>query len=235
MKNKTSAPQFLPNMLEKIDELPFVNERNAFALLVAMHVAGVFGLSFDETRALFQLLTPFNLIVTAAVLLHFEQEKSKNYLLFIFITFILGYGFEVLGVKTGVIFGEYTYGKTLGFKLFEVPLTIGINWVVLSYLTRGVAARLSSSKILIVILASTLMVLLDLLIEPVAIALDFWQWQENVIPTRNYIGWFLLSCLIQAIGLKIFPKSNNMLSLKLMVLEFLFFAALFILFKQQTI
>jgi putative membrane protein len=36
---------------------------------------------------------------------------------------------EVVGVKTGLIFGEYKYGSTLGIKLFEVPLIIGFNWV----------------------------------------------------------------------------------------------------------
>jgi len=235
VKNKTSGERFLTDMLKKIDKLPYINERNAFLLLTAMHVAGIIGLSFNESRALFQMLTPFNLIATAAILLHFEKEKNSKYLLFILITFLLGYGVEVIGVKTGVIFGEYTYGKTLGMKVLDVPLTIGINWIVLIYLTRGVAAKLTHSKVLIVLIASTLMVLLDLLIEPVAIRFDFWQWEQGIIPIKNYLGWFFLSCLIQAVGLKIFPLSNNRLYLRLLVLEFVFFAALNILMKAQTI
>ncbi len=222
-------------MIQKIDQLPFVNERNAFALLAAMHIAGVVGLSFDISRGLFQFLTPFNLVATAGILLHFEKEKNLRYFVFIISTFILGYGFEVIGVKTGVIFGEYTYGKTLGFKYLDVPLVIGINWIVLIYITRGVAQKISRSKVLIVLISSALMVILDLLIEPVAIAFDFWQWESNHIPLQNYIGWFLLSCLIQTIGLIIFPFSNNKLYSKLLVLEFIFFALLNILLKAQTI
>lgn len=222
-------------MLKKIDELPFVNERNAFLLLTAMHIAGIIGLSIESSRALFQMLTPFNLITTAAVLLHFEEFKNFKYFLFILTTFLLGYGFEVLGVKTGVIFGEYQYGETLGLKLFSVPLTIGINWIVLIYITRGVAAKITNSKILIVIFASGLMVLLDIFIEPVAIQFDFWQWSGGEIPLKNYFGWFILSCLIQAIGLKIFPLSNNRLYLRLLVLEFIFFVTLNILMKVETI
>lgn len=235
MKNKTQTDRFLTIMLKKIDELPFVNERNAFLLLLAMHIAGVIGLSFVASRSLFQSLTPFNLLATAALLLHFEKVKNGKYFLFILSTFLLGYGFEVIGVKTGVIFGEYTYGATLGLKMLDVPLTIGINWIVLIYITRGVATQVTKSKWLIVLLASTLMVLLDLLIEPVAVHFDFWQWDGGHIPIKNYFGWFILSCLIQTVGLIIYPESNNKLYLRLLVLEFIFFAALNILLITQTI
>lgn len=223
-------PQFLTGMLTKIDSLPFINEKNAFRLLLAMHVAGVIGLSIEESRPLFQLLTPFNLIATAAILLHFEKHKGLRYLYFIMATFILGFGFEVIGVKTGVIFGDYNYGATLGFKWLEVPLTIGLNWVVLIYLTRGVASQLTDSPLLTVLISSVLMVLLDLLIEPVAIKFDFWQWENGNIPLKNYLGWFGLSCLIQAVGLKLFPKSNNKLYLRILALEFIFFGVLNILY-----
>lgn len=223
-------PQFLTGMLTKIDSLPFINEKNAFRLLLAMHVAGVIGLSIEESRPLFQLLTPFNLIATAGILLHFEEHKGLRYLYFIMATFILGFGFEVIGVKSGFIFGDYTYGATLGFKWLEVPLTIGLNWVVLIYLTRGVARQLTDSPLLIILISSLLMVLLDLLIEPVAIKFDFWQWENGNIPLKNYLGWFGLSCLIQAVGLKLFPKSNNKLYLRILALEFIFFGVLNILY-----
>lgn len=222
-------PQFLTGMLAKIDDLPFVNEKNAFGLLLVMHIAGILGLSNVDSRPFFQLLTPFNLITTAAILLHFEGHKSLKYFCFIAATFILGFGFEVIGVQTGLIFGNYTYGSTLGLKFLEVPLTIGINWVVLIYLTRGVAEKITSSPFLIILLSSVLMVLLDLLIEPVAVKFDFWQWENGFIPLKNYLGWFGLSCLIQGLGLKLFPKSNNPLQLRILALEFIFFGALNIL------
>lgn len=227
-------PQFLTGMLAKIDSLPFINEKNAFGLLIAMHVAGVIGLSIEESRPVFQLLTPFNLIATASILLHFEKHKDFRYLYFIMATFILGFGFEVIGVKTGAIFGNYTYGATLGFKWLEVPLTIGLNWVVLIYLTRGVASKLTDSPLMIILISSALMVLLDLLIEPVAIKFDFWQWENGYIPLKNYMGWFTLSCLIQAIGLKLFPNSNNKLYLRILALEFIFFGILNILDLFKT-
>jgi len=213
-------------MLKKIDELPFVNERNAFLLLVAMHTAGIIGLSIESTKSLFQMLTPFNLLATAAILLHFEKNKTPRYFIFILATFVLGYGFEVFGVHTGLLFGEYAYGATLGFKVFEVPLVIGLNWVVLIYITRGVAEKIFSKEIFTILFSSILMVLLDLLIEPVAIKLDFWQWSSDNIPLQNYLGWFLLSVLIQYVGFKILPALNNKLCLRLLLIQFVFFLVL---------
>lgn len=213
-------------MLEKIDELPFVNQRNALALLVAMHVAGVIGLSIESTRELFQLLTPFNLIATAAIVLHFEEFKYKNYFGFIFLCFAIGFGIEVAGVATGVIFGEYSYGATLGFKLFNVPLLIGVNWIVLSYATRMTAQKFTKQPIAIAALASLMMVVLDYFIEPVAIKYDFWNWASESIPVQNYLAWFITSFVIQIIGLKIAPQLNNQLAMKLLVVETLFFVTL---------
>ena len=37
------------------------------------------------------------------------------------------------------------------------------------------------------------MVLLDIMIEPVAIELDFWQWEGGNIPLQNYLMWFIVA------------------------------------------
>lgn len=226
MKNKSESAGFLTDMLEKIDELTFVNQKNALALLVAMHMAGVIGLSIESTREIFQLLTPFNLVATAAIVLHFEEFKNKTYFGFIFMCFAIGFGVEVAGVATGIIFGEYSYGPTLGYKLFDVPLLIGVNWIVLSYCTRMAAQRFLTQPLLIALLASAMMVVLDFFIEPVAIKYDFWAWSNESIPLQNYFAWFITSFIIQLIGFKIAPNLNNQLAIKLLVVEVLFFVAL---------
>ena len=226
MKNKSETAKFLTDMIEKIDELPFVNQRYAFYLLLAMHIAGAIGLSMENSQELFQLLTPLNLSASAAIVLHFEAKKTKLYFYFILICFILGYGIEVIGVKTGVIFGEYAYGATLGLKLFDVPLLIGINWIMLSYVTRVTAQYFTKTPIFIALLASIMMVSLDLLIEPVAIQNDFWEWTNGYIPLQNYMAWFIISFVIQLIGLKLVPILNNQLAIKLLILEAMFFACL---------
>lgn len=213
-------------MLKRIDDLPFVNQRNAFYLLMAMHIAGVIGLSIPSTTALFKALTPFNLLVTAAVVLHFEQNKGSKYGLFILLTFLIGFFAEVVGVKTGVLFGEYQYGPTLGFQWLEVPLAIGLNWVVLIYGTALLAQEISGSRVLQVIIGAVMMVALDFLIEPVAIKYEFWLWESVNIPLQNYFGWFLIALLLHTLFRFVVKNSNNSLAIKLLCIQVGFFLML---------
>lgn len=213
-------------MLDKIDALPFVNQKNAFRLMLAMHVAGVIGLALPETRDLFQVLTPFNLLATAAIVLHFEEAKNARYGLFIAITFLLGFFIEVAGVRTGAIFGEYSYGDTLGIKFLNVPLAIGLNWVILIYCTGLQSKKLFKSPLIRVIMGALIMTVLDFLIEPVAINYDFWAWESVSIPLQNYAAWFLISAVLHVLFNRLLPDSNNSLAIRLLYIQAGFFLIL---------
>ena len=81
-----------------------------------------------------------------------------------FVTFFA----EFIGVKTGLLFGDYEYGYVLGLKLFKVPLLIGFLWLTLSLGAKSIAQRFTSLPSQIAyILAALLMVFVDFLIEPV--------------------------------------------------------------------
>lgn len=213
-------------MLKSILESPHINPTNAFRLLLAMHIAGGIGLAIPESRVFFQMLTPFNLLATGAIVFHFEEKKTPTYILLLVISFLVGFGIEVVGVHTGLIFGEYQYGATLGFKLWEVPLAIGLNWAILIYTTGLLSDRLRVPKLLKAVAGALLMVMLDYLIEPVAIKLDFWSWSHESIPIKNYIAWFSIS-LILHILFQLLPFSkNNPLAIKLLYIQGLFFLVL---------
>lgn len=213
-------------MPKQILQSSYINPKNAFRLLLAMHIAGAIGLALPESREFFQLLTPYNLLATAAIVFHFEEQKTPSYILLIIITFLAGYFVEVAGVSTGVIFGEYSYGATLGFKLWEVPLAIGLNWAVLIYGTGLLSDKLPVHKVLRAIVGALLMVGLDLLIEPVAIKLDFWSWASEGIPLQNYVAWFLISFVLHSLYQVLPFSKNNQLAIKLLYIEAVFFLTL---------
>ncbi|MFT7267924.1 MAG: putative membrane protein [Candidatus Endobugula sp.] len=213
-------------MLKKLSSIGIRNQKVAFAFLIATHTAGAIGLLYEPTSALFQMLTPFNLLVTGALIFHFEEKKTTSYFIFIFLIAALGFFAEVLGVKTGVIFGEYTYGDTLGFKIFDVPLSIGLNWAILIYISGIVSNRIAKNTIVRSVIGALIMVVLDILIEPVAIEYDFWNWGAANIPMQNYFGWFILSLLLHGIFQKLKFEKNNTLALKLLIIQFIFFAVL---------
>ncbi len=207
---------------------PFQNRlaKGAFVLLILIYIAGIIGLAFPASRAIFQALTPFSLWTSALLLILFQENKDRNFLLFAIITFLVGYLSEVLGVHTGLIFGDYSYGATLGFKLWKVPILIGANWLILVLASGYLANSFPIAPWLKPIIAALLMVGLDILIEPVAVYFDFWSWAGGSIPFKNYIGWFAISLILQILFFKLPFTKYNFLASKVFIIQLFFFLIL---------
>lgn len=175
-------------------------------VMIILHTVGIIGLSLpDEYRQWFVPLTPLNLVISAYFVL--RHEVSPKWGLFALIA-ALAYGAEALGIHTGWPFGEYWYGSPLGPHLFEVPLLIGVLWLLLLLGAAHWAKRITKSKGWQVLIVATMMVLLDFFIEPVAVKLNFWTWAQLDIPWNNYVGWFGTALILAAL-LQLDPKFGN--------------------------
>ena len=141
---------------------------------------------------------------------------------------MVGWLVEVIGVNTGLLFGGgYQYGSVFGVQVLRTPLLIGINWSMLSIaIWTGLNANFpGGSRWLCIIVGASLMVGLDFIIEPVAIALDFWTWSGH-IPSRNYIDWFVISALMFYLASRLMPHAKNNIGTVLFILQLLFFVLL---------
>ena len=192
-------------------------------ILFIIHLVGGVALSLDSVKSIFLLLTPFNLALTFGLLIWGNDDFSINFFKIISVLFLIGFFIEVIGVYSGLLFGEYHYGKTLCFQFLGVPLIIGVNWVLLVMSSFAVSSYFFSNSIFKVVLSSIIMVLLDLMIEPVAIRLDFWHWQAEVIPLQNYLMWFLVALLMNWILTFNKFKFNMKLGFGLLISQVLFF------------
>ena len=206
-----------------------VSLRIAITSLIVIHSFGCLGLLYPPTRSYFELATPVNLLITGALLFYFHKDWNKSFILFSIICFVTGYLVEVAGVQTGLIFGEYTYGPTLGFKLWGVPLIIGLNWLILIYSTGVMAQAFSQNWILKSLIGSGLMILLDFFIEPVAVTLDFWHWEGGEIPVHNFLGWFITALFLQSVFHLLSFEKNNLLAKYVFYVQLVFFIFLQIL------
>ncbi|QHT67466.1 carotenoid biosynthesis protein [Rhodocytophaga rosea] len=202
----------------------------ALALLIAMHIAGIIGLQHPLSRPLFQQLIAFNLLVTAAIVFYFHTDFNRNFIVFSIITFLAGFFIEVIGVATGHVFGVYTYGATLGLKWLNVPLLIGLNWLVLIYCTNIITNKLPFPWWVKALLGACLMVGLDFFIEPMAIQYDMWAWQDNKVPFQNYIGWFIASLVLSALFHIFSFSKKNTIAMLVYAIQLLFFMALALFF-----
>lgn len=204
---------------------PALKRNISIGILVLTHVSGLIGLQ-TAWKEWFLMLTPINLLLSFVILIWNHQRWSLWLAVSLLLVGILGFISEVIGVTTGLPFGEYSYGATLGYKWLEVPLMIGVNWAMLIYASNMVSKAWRMSVIAKAIGAALMMVFLDVLIEPVAIAYDFWSWEAAEVPLLNYAGWFGVAFMLSLIMQLSLKESSNNLARWLLVIQLGFFGIL---------
>jgi uncharacterized membrane protein len=182
----------------------------AVGLLAVVHAVGGVGLNSSQ-REFFVRLTPVNLLLSFGVVMLFHRGTSIGRLLgFIGLAFAIGWGVEVLGVHTGLPFGDYMYTDLQGWRVAGVPLLIGVNWVLLSYTMAVTIRPLVSKNYLLVLVAALGMTLLDVLLEFFAVHQGLWIWEGRTYPGwENFAGWFGVSLLLQRLFLYLIPDARN--------------------------
>ena len=189
-----------------------------------INISGFFGILSDQ-KDFFLSSTPYVLTLTL-FLLTVNNSLNKKFLIRLFLIFLLGLTVEIIGVNFSIFFGEYKYGNNLGIKIFDVPIVIGFNWVLLIILTGNFAHKIFPKSIMLRVLnGSIMMILLDLLIEISAPKLDYWEFAVNPVPLSNYLWWFIFSILFHFIYQSNIKK-EYVVSTNILVIHFLFFGLL---------
>lgn len=118
------------------------------------------------------------------------------------------YSIELLGVYTGFPYGDFEYLRALGPMLFDaVPvalpvfyLPILLNSYLLCALMLGDRMRSLPVRFLSVL---AVVVTMDLVLDPGAVALGFWGWDAGGVyydvPIQNYVGWVVSGTVAVAI------------------------------------
>ena len=163
--------------------------------------------------------------------MYYNQEHfdTKPILLFISI-FLISFFIEVTGVKTGLIFGNYSYGKGLGLKFLETPLVIGINWLLLVCCIAAITEKLPVRIIFKILFSTSLRVIYDIIMEQVAPYLQMWDFEGGTVPPRNYISWFILAFLFHSIIKLTGIKITNKIAALIFYCQVSFFGILFLFF-----
>ena len=207
----------------------FKGDRYTFFAIItiwAFQIFGAIGILFWN-REWFINMTPFTLLLYFIIIYSRDLDSHKK-VFFLLLTFSWGIFSEIIGVNTGVIFGSYEYGKTLGFQVLNVPLVIGINWVVTTVICGTIASQLKVKASLQILIAIILMLVLDGLIEPVAPKIDMWSFnhENGIAPLSNYITWALVSLPLQSYLILKKLRFNIYLSSNLYLSQLLFFTVL---------
>jgi bisanhydrobacterioruberin hydratase len=175
------------------------------AVLVLFHIIGLFLFLRSDSAS---DLTWMNLLLCGTLVFLTEPMRLKSWLLAVVIV-LGGFLIELIGTKTGYLFGDYAYGESLGWRLFGVSVIIGVNWYAIVLASANIARYFKVNVFLQAIIAGLLCVGLDVVIEPVAIKYGFWTWENGDIPLFNYVTWFFFSVLFSLLYLKSSPLMNK--------------------------
>ncbi|HKJ43502.1 MAG TPA: carotenoid biosynthesis protein [Sunxiuqinia sp.] len=205
-------------------------QRAVKIILAILYGVGMVGFSISTTYEIFVQLTPLNLLLTLIVLLWFHDNwNTKSVFLFFAVT-VIGFMAELLGVNSQILFGHYEYGEALGVKIWNTPIMIGVNWLILSYCIAVFLGRFQQQWFF-PFLAAAIMVGFDVVMEPVATNLRMWSWQTEQIPLKNYLDWYLVSFLIFTLIRASKVNWKNRLAAWILLVQFIFFVGLNIYFK----
>lgn len=201
-------------------------------LLGIFFSVGLFGMAIPVSREMFISLIPVALLLSIAFIIvcHKPYDLTKEILFFLFI-FIAAFIIEAIGVKTGRIFGSYRYDTGLGPKIFDTPLMIGANWALLVYCTAVITDKFPVSDFLKIIAGSALMLVYDLILEQAAPLILMWSFEDNVIPWRNYVSWFLLSVIFHSLLRLSGVRTENRIAPFVLYVQAIFFIILVIILK----
>jgi putative membrane protein len=213
---------------------------NPLFLALLFHGTGVLGILFTPYKDLFVSSTPLVLLFMFFLLANTQLKAIKNFLLSFAIAFVISMGTEIIGVNTGLLFGQYQYGPVLGPKILGVPWLIGLNWFVIvycsgSFLVHSLELMKSKFNIRVTATSSTAMIVLggaamatffDFILEPVAVKLNFWTWNNGDIPLYNYLCWFLVSAVLLRINLQLKQVNAHVFASSLLIIQAVFFLML---------
>jgi putative membrane protein len=221
--------------------IKFSRYQVATAIAVLFHTIGFIAIVFFKSESILRS-TPINLLLMFVLLLWTQREKNYFFWLFVLLTVIIGIAVEMIGVNTKLLFGDYSYGNVLGYKMNNVPLIIGINWCLIIYccgvsihtlLSKAIkkvsaetgTAPMTLKALSVIIDGATLAVFFDWLMEPVAVQLGYWKWAGD-IPFYNYLCWFIVAVVLLAIFHFCRFNKQNKFAVHLLMIQVMFFLLL---------
>jgi bisanhydrobacterioruberin hydratase len=210
----------------------FLKEKAVKIFFILFYSIGIAGLIYPGSTSLFITLIPWSLLLNVICLSLFHKGTRDIKTLFVFLFICLSsIGVEIAGVNSQCIFGAYHYRQSLGIRIFNTPLIIGLNWLFLTYATSSVMEDAKLPVIMKIASSSFLMVIYDIVLEQVAPRLEMWEWENGFTPLRNYLVWFALAVIFHSSIKAAGTNTRNPLSLVILASQFVFFIALILFLK----
>jgi putative membrane protein len=184
---------------------------------------GFIGFSLPYFHEFLISFVPFHLLLMGAILIANQKQFNKQFWMCLTLIILAGFIVDVIAVSTGSIFGQYNYSDHLGYKIADVPLIVGINWLILIFAVGSILKkRFKHQRNLKSIIGAIVIVLIDFLMEPVAQHFNFRTWENTMVPLQNYVAILIVSFVLFRIYHELEFRKSNPVALPLIVCEVLF-------------
>jgi uncharacterized membrane protein len=153
--------------------------------------------------------------VACTVTAQARRLPLQNILLAVLIIIVIGGAVDALGAMTGIPFGPFTFGETIGTEIFKtLPWAVPLMWVMAVLNSRGVARlvlrpwrKLTAYGFWLTGVTAALTLLFDFAFEPFASRVrHYWLWTPTKfpaawegVPVSNFFGWAAVSVLIAVV------------------------------------
>jgi bisanhydrobacterioruberin hydratase len=155
----------------------------------------------------------------------------KKSLTLLIVLSIYALGIETLAIITGLPYSSFHYTDLIGFKIGGyTPYTVPFAYVPVFLGCIYLASTRISDKLKIIIFSTFLVLITDFMLDPAAVALQFWIYEKPGIfygvPLMNFLGWILTGFLASLITITILkkdidkPKPRAMVSSLFLILIF---------------
>lgn len=154
------------------------------------------------------------------------QRRDRRLLIGLGIVALSTFFIEVLSVETGFPFGDYDYYSTLGPRILGVPFTIALAWV--GVLLNALLLSSQQNKWLRALETGFWIVIMDLILDPVAVFEHYWVWSQPGsfsyfgIPITNFISWFIVGALLSLL-FPLYKRSAQMHRAVIFVFQLMLF------------
>jgi putative membrane protein len=210
-----------------------MKENRVIAGIAVFFLSGAVLHMIPELSPFLLNITDFCLFVVNLIVLYLVLKINSRgpFLIVFFSCFVFTYLSEVAGVHTGKVFGIYHYGSTMKLQALEVPLIIPFNWVMLVLGMTSIIQSIRLPSWLVPFLAAGGLVIFDFTMEPVAMELDYWDWQDHIIPFQNYFAWFIIALLVSSAVVLAKIKLGRKVLWYYIIVQWFFFLALNVFFR----
>lgn len=111
---------------------------------------------------------------------------------------------ETSAIYTGFPYGHFAYSDLLGGKIFGLtPWTVFLAWTPLVIAAYAIARSFAGNFIARIAIVAVVGTMFDLVLDPGAVRLGFWQYAGDGgfygVPLSNFLGWLVSSSIAAAL------------------------------------